>query len=135
MPRRHRSFRERVVLGVDEYEGHCSGSFEDAGSVGLSWYGVAQRDAEMLEPALCYRSRDGKVLMMLIERAPGRFAVTGWPPEPFGEELLLLAMVVRKIPAEKRSDDCVGLEAVVEGLHQPVDGGLSSNAVEQGAVF
>ena len=131
-PRRPSS---RLVLGVDKCKGHCSGSFEDAGSVAFSGHRVAQGAAEMVEPPLGDRPGDGQVLVVLIQRAPSRFAVAGRSPEPFGEESLLPVAAVREVPAEERSDHGVGLEAVVEGVHEPVDGGLSTNAVEQGAVL
>lgn len=57
----------------------------------------------------------GQVLVVLIQPAPGRFAVAGWSPEPFGKETLLPVAAVREIPAEERPDHRIGREAVVQG--------------------
>jgi hypothetical protein len=59
---------------------------------------------------------------------------SGWSPDPLGEEQLLSLTLVRKIPAENRPEHMVGLEAIVEGVNQPVDHGLTTNAVENGPV-
>ena len=133
--RRPRRRSSRLAIGVDEHKGHCSGPFEDAGSVAFSGHRVAQRAAEMVEPPLGDRPGDGQVLVVLIQRAPSRLAVARWSAEPFGKESLLPVAAVRQVPAEERSDHGVGLEAVVEGVHEPVDGGLSTDAVEQATVL
>lgn len=88
----------------------------------------------MVEPALGNRPGDEQVLVVLIQPAPGRVAVAGRSPEPFGEESLLPVAAVREVPAEERPDHGVGLEAVVEGVHKPVDRGLPANAAEHGTV-
>src|ERR1700730_17345915 len=89
----------------------------------------------MIEPALREHSGDGQILVMAIQRAPSRFAIAGWPPEPLGEEQLLPPPLTREIPAEERPEHAVALEAVVESVHQAVDCGLATNAVEYSAVL
>src|SRR5271169_1517734 len=89
----------------------------------------------MIEPALREHPGDGQILVMAIQRAPSRFAIAGWPPEPLGEEQLLPLPLAREIPAKERSEHAVALETVVEGVHQAVDCGLATNAVEYSAVL
>ena len=89
----------------------------------------------MIEPALREHPGDGQILVMAIQRAPSRFAIAGWPSEPLGKEQPLPSPLAREIPAEERSEHAIGLETVVEGVHQAVDCSLAANAVEYRAVL
>ena len=101
---------------VDERKGHGLGSFDDEGSVVFVGYRVAQRTAQMTEPALRDSPGDGQILVLTIQRAPGRFAVARWSPEPLGEEQSLPLTSGREIPAEERPEHTVNLETVIKGV-------------------
>ena len=72
--------------------------------------------------------------MVLIQGPPGGFAVTGRSPEPLDKEAFLSAAARLEILSEEPSDYRVGLEAIVQTVHQPVDSGLSTDAVQKGAI-